>query len=593
VSSPNSSPASVRPSRRRRLWPLLAFLVLVVLVIGAFFAYQALQVRSDLRAAESDARALQDALAGGDGSAAQAQLESLQDNSDSAYDTTQGFLWSVAAKAPLVGDDVDAVRSVTGALRDISASALPPLVNAAQNLNAASFTPKDGRIAIEPLRQLAPAVAEASPVLDANATRLDGIQASSLVGQLREPVTDVRDKLNEAANLISSADTALQVLPSMLGGEGKRDYLLMFQNNSEIRSTGGLPGAYAVLSVDDGKISLGRQGGGSQISFDSPVVPLTDEERAIYDVQLGTFFVDTNFTPDFPRTAEIAREMWRRESGQQVDGVISLDPVALSYILEGTGPVTLADGSELTSENVVDRLLNQVYFDIESPPAQDAYFARAAKSIFDAVSAGQGDPKGILSGIAEAAGEHRVLVTSFDEAEQRVLSPTQVAGALPTGDGATPHVGVYLNDATGAKMQYYLDYDVEMSSASCSASGQELSGKLTLTSRAPKDVKSLPDYVANESFGTEAGSQLLFLRLYAPTGGSVEAIRYDGKKVNFGKFTHEGRPVARALLLLEPGQTLEVDYDMTTGPEQTGAVEVDVTPGLQRGDKSSQAPSSC
>ena len=57
--------------------------------------------------------------------------------------------------------------------------------------------------------------------------------------------------------------------------------------------------------------------------------------------------------PDFPTAARLAQAMWERAFGVKVDGVISLDPVALSYMIGATADVTLANGEVLTEENVV------------------------------------------------------------------------------------------------------------------------------------------------------------------------------------------------------------------------------------------------
>ncbi len=70
----------------------------------------------------------------------------------------------------------------------------------------------------------------------------------------------MQTKLHEAASLSSKASYAVRLLPTMLGMEGKRDYLVLFQNNAEIRATGGIPGAFATMSANHGTHLLGRAG---------------------------------------------------------------------------------------------------------------------------------------------------------------------------------------------------------------------------------------------------------------------------------------------------------------------------------------------
>ena len=205
------------------------------------------------------------------------------------------------------------------------------------------------------------------------------------------------------------------------------------QNNAEIRATGGLPGAVSLLEADQGKVRLTRQMAGSAFpELKKPILPLTKEELSLYDRQLGTYFVDANFTPDFPRAAELWRARWERDLGDRIDGVLSLDPVTLSYLLEATGPIEAPGGVTLTAENAVDELLNKVYSRFPDPKAQDAWFGLVAKRIFEEVSTGVDDPQRLVQALARGAAEHRVAVHSFDDAEQGRLAGTAVAGELVT-----------------------------------------------------------------------------------------------------------------------------------------------------------------
>ena len=114
-----------------------------------------------------------------------------------------------------------------------------------------------------------------------------------------------------------------------------------------------MPGSLAVIDADQGKVEMVRQGVNADLGrYDKPVMRLSEEERALFTEQLAIFPQDTVATPHFPRAAEILREMWRRAQKQTVDGVLSADAVALSYLLEATGPVTV-NGEQFTAGNAV------------------------------------------------------------------------------------------------------------------------------------------------------------------------------------------------------------------------------------------------
>jgi hypothetical protein len=88
-----------------------------------------------------------------------------------------------------------------------------------------------------------------------------------VVSQLREPIDELRDQLAEVAPLSAEVRRVVPLLPAMLGADGPRRYLLMFQNAEE-RASGGNPASLALLTVDKGAIGLGRQAGSGD--FPSP-----------------------------------------------------------------------------------------------------------------------------------------------------------------------------------------------------------------------------------------------------------------------------------------------------------------------------------
>ncbi len=426
-------PPSVRtgPGVARSLWAVLLALLAVVLAAGGWFARQVLHARSDLTAAAAQARTLEDALASGDRAQAHDALTRLQTDAAGARSSTSGVLWRAGSHLPVVGGDLAAVRTVSSVLDDLSQKTLPPVVAVADSLDVANFRPHHGRLDLAPLRRLAPVTGPARRQVAAADERVRRIDTGALLPQLQGPVTELQDKLGEAARLVGSADTAARLLPSMLGGDGPRHYLVVFQNNAEVRATGGLPGAFAVVTADHGRISLGRQGALSSFPrFANPVLPLTAAEREIYTSQLGVYAGDTTLTPDFPRAAQLSRAMWRRVSGQQVDGVLSVDPVALSYLLSATGPVDLGGGRQLTAGNAVPLLLHDVYVKLD-PAAQDRFFAAAAGKVFAAVSSGQGDPRRLMSAIARGVDEGRVLVWSASPGNRRCSPRPRCPGRCP------------------------------------------------------------------------------------------------------------------------------------------------------------------
>jgi hypothetical protein len=286
---------------------------------------------------------------------------------------------------------------------------------------------------------------------------------------------------------------------------------------------------------------------------------------------------------------------WGQTQGDQVDGVVSVDPVALSYLLRATGSVQ-AGGTTLSADNVVDELLHDVYVRIPDPGAEDAYFREVARAVFDKLTSGGGDRTAMLAALRQGAVERRILVHDFHDGDQKVLAGTPVAGELTPADSSAPQVGIYLNDSTGAKMSYYLRYDARVTATSCRSGVQSLAGHFTIRSTAPADGgKTLPPYVTGGGqFGVDAGTQIVNVQIYGPAGGTVDTIQTNGKKDEAQQAgTLDGRPVRQVWVWLKPGKSADVTWTMTSGRGQVDAARLSVTPSVEAGAESAAVSTAC
>lgn len=579
--------------RPRRLGTVLAFVLVVLVAAAAWVGWTAYQVNRSLNAVVDDAEMVQTAVEDADADRARAALADLQEHSRQAADRTSGITWRALGALPVIGDDADGIALASDVVAGLGADGVDPLIAVSDDLD--SIVPRDARVDLAALQRLQQPVASADAAFTDARTRLSGAEPDGFVDRLAVEFRELRAKVSEAEAAMSAAATALEVMPAMLGSDGPRDYLLVMQNNAEIRSTGGLPGAISVVSAQDGRVELTRQVAGNELGRrDEPVLPLTAEEEELFSSNLGLYVLDANLTPDWPRASELIRARWVETQPEDPAGVLSIDPVALSYLLEVTGPVEV-DGVELTAENAVDELLHRVYVRIPEPPAQDAFFRAAAKAVFDRVSAGVDQPQDMLSALARSAREGRLLVHSFDEDQQSSLAGTAVAGELPTEAGSSPQVGVYLDDTSVGKMSYFLRHKVRAAATSCSGGWQRVEGVLRLESVADADtVADLPAYVTGGGgYGAPVGSQLVVGYLYGPVGGSIDEVRFNGRPVEADDLTHEGRPVARVIAELEPGEITNVEWRMTAPEGQDGAIEMRTTPSIEPTRSRATYPSAC
>ncbi|HVA96124.1 MAG TPA: DUF4012 domain-containing protein [Candidatus Acidoferrales bacterium] len=162
----------------------------------------------------------------------------------------------------------------------------------------------------------------------------------------------VQDKLQRFDGSINLIEETIDTWPNILGFEGKKTYLVLFQNNMELRPGGGFIGSYGILPVDNGKI------GKLQIHdvYDADG-QLTEHIQPPYGLQryLGAshwFLRDSNFDPDFTRDAVQEEFFLKKETKQKVDGVIAIDTTFLKDLIALVGPVVVPDYNvTVTSDN--------------------------------------------------------------------------------------------------------------------------------------------------------------------------------------------------------------------------------------------------
>lgn len=213
-----------------------------------------------------------------------------------------------------------------------------------------------------PLRQLPPALAAAQPKVAEINTRtarveeiLGTINPNELVVGLQEPVA----ALQAAVALFAPGLRMGAYLPEMLGVGQSHTYLVLAQNNHELRATGGFVTAIGRVTMADGRIvgmdfvdSYDKSV--SRIDLSLPSAPQPVQQYMGIEVML---LRDANWSPDFPTTAQIARTIYGQQTGHTIDGVISIDLHAVELVVSALEPLALPGLDEpLTSATVIEQI---------------------------------------------------------------------------------------------------------------------------------------------------------------------------------------------------------------------------------------------
>ncbi|MCP2032208.1 hypothetical protein L1277_002307 [Okibacterium sp. HSC-33S16] len=562
------------PIRTVLLWTLLAVGVLTVAAV-AWIGLRGGAAADELRSAKAVAYTLRDQLLAGDTAGATASNAELIATTERAAELTSDVIWRAAEHVPFIGPNLSVVGESAAVVNALAADVARPLLPLAETIDFASVT--GSAVDLAPLAAAAPALSEAREVVEPLRSRMRSLDTGAVLPFIRDAVSELDGLVETTADTVASLDRAATLLPAMLGGSEPRSYLMLVQNSAELRASGGLVGATAVLTASAGQISVSDQKSSADYPvLATPVLPVTPAEANLYGDKLGRYVMDVNLTPEFARSAELALAMAEPVYGRTFDGVVAIDPYVLGRVLAATGPVSVTPDLVLTDANVVQVLLSDVYRDVADPLAQDAFFAAATDAVFAAVTADGVDPRALLGALIDGASAGRILLWSAHDDEQEALAETTLAGSLPA---ATENaVGFYLNDATGGKMGVYLDASANMGCAPADT-GATHRAEITLTSTAPADAgAALPEYVTgNGIFGVLAGEIRTQVLVVLPPGAQVlTATRGDDKLATIGR-DDAGRTVVSIFVQVAPGESVTVTVDVVADTVET----VVSTPGVE------------
>jgi hypothetical protein len=341
--------------------------------------------------------------------------------------------------------------------------------------------------------------------------------------------------------------------------------LVVTQNSAEARGTGGILGALAIVEFDKGNFKVLQAN--SNLIFPSErrtPIDMPKEFVDLYGYDPG-IFQNSNLSPHFPYGAEIWMALWERKYGGNLDGVIAVDPTALSYILESTGPIQLDDGEVINSSNVVYKTLSEAYKRFEDDNfARKEYLVRMMRAVFEKLSARSFEPLDFAHQVKRAILDNRVLIYSRDVATQEKLSTTRLAGHMELDPNNEFRAVIKNTDAS--KLDYYLQKDIKIESVDC-LNPEQILQRITVTvTNTLKNGSNLPAYVLTRADRGKPkdyvkGQHRFELFLYGPTFSRFSGANREGE----GKLGGVGRERNRPLLV--------TDIDLAPGESETVSAE--------------------
>jgi hypothetical protein len=284
----------------------------------------------------------------------------------------------------------------------------------------------------------------------------DGPKGDEVLEKKRSGLRQIRSLREE----IVSLKPLLAAMPSAVGAEGAKTYLVAIMNPTEMRASGGAPLSVAFVRFKNGKMTIPLKGTTSVLTGlnaefywdrltgrkDPFALPEGEAER----------FVNTNFNPNFAVSGEQMVRATPANFGVRTDGVIALDLVAIGHLLDETGPIQSEAYGKLTSKNIARKLLIEAYTlgsDDLSVAARHDSNEELMTVMLSRLTEGGG-----LIGKARAIGNAipgRHLQMYFrDERLQRLVVEKGMGGTIPVRDTGNL-TAVYTQNGNGNKLDVY------------------------------------------------------------------------------------------------------------------------------------------
>ncbi|MBI5728338.1 MAG: DUF4012 domain-containing protein [Candidatus Magasanikbacteria bacterium] len=377
-----------------------------------------------------------------------------------------------------------------------------------------------------------------------------------------------------AANPATKSESVLNLLPTILGFSRPTTVLFLFQNNTELRPTGGFIGAYATVRFDKGRASLLAVEGSEVLDKRTP-----DSWRPVPPAPIGNYlkvdrwyFRDSNWSPDFSVSALRALNFYTAEGGLasgDIDLVVAVTPTVLEALLSRIGAVTV-EGLTFTPERVVETLEYNVEYGYEdrglafidrkkilAPLLREVARRLAANLIFHF---------GEYQRLAETLlREKQVMVFAKNSEQQAIFDRGGWSGRVRSGDG-----------------DYLLWVDANLGA---------LKTDHALTRTLQYSLKPLPEvggwsaeatmaYEHRGTFDWRTSRYQSYVRLYVPSGAALQGVFFgddqnqvaiDSTKVDQG--TELGKQWFGTFIRIEPGARRRLRFAYTLSSSTTRLVE--------------------
>ncbi len=562
------SSSTGKTTRKVLLWVvgvlvvLIVFVVLGIILPALKLASQAKITYADAKKVYADAKTENIELAGKDLDTTKTDMQKLQKSV-----SAMGYLSFVPIANWYYSDAVHLLNAGLAGIDGgkVLVDSVAPYADVLGLKGQGSFTggSAEQRIqtAVTTFSKIAPNIDKLSGSLSIMQKELDQVNPNhypSLFGgsKIKTTLTQAKTVVDDANIFVSEATPLIKVLPEMLGEPIEKKYLVLFQNDKELRPTGGFITAYAIMRFDHGVV---HPDGASDIyTLDAtvPNKPTAPRILAKYLPEVPQWNLrDTNLSPDFVTSMQQFNKMYQTAGGySKVDGIIAIDTYPLVAAIDILGGSIDVDGQTFTTKNDPRCDCANVIYELEAASDKPVDYVRTQRKgiIGDLMlaimnKALSSSPKKYWGPLFQAMlnniSQKHILFYVYNTDAQSGIEALNAAGRIKPFDGDYLHI----NDANfgGAKSNLFITESVDQNYQM--QSDGSITKTLTINYKNP---------YAPSDCNLERGGLCLnavqrdVVRVYVPKGSQL--VSSDGSEVKMMTYDELGKTVFEGFITVRP-----------------------------------------
>jgi len=361
--------------------------------------------------------------------------------------------------------------------------------------------------------------------------------------EYQEQFVLVGDKMPQIKLFAQRLNNLAAMLHGIMAPDDAKRYLLVFQNNREMRGSGGFLGSYGLLDVYKGEIQKFEVPAGGSYDVSGQILDDIVGPEPLQYINPRWEFHDSNWWPDWPTSARKIIWFFERGALTKVDGVIAVTPTVIEQLLPIYGPIDLTEDYEvaISQENLVDIIQQEIEYRRRADSNEPKQILTDLSAVLlEKLFKSKGeDLWPALSVLNKAVLEKHILFYSPEQELERLALENGIAGEIKQTSG--DYLAVINANIGGGKTDHIINEDVwhEVEIADDGS----IIDNLTIKRKHNGDIDSF----------FESHGNVNYMRIYVPLGSQL---------LEAGGFTP---PTADKFLAPSPEAIVDSDYKRIEG----------------------------